>query len=222
MFDLTNLGDVKVWLGIAPAQTAADGQLATLITATSADFVRAIDRQDFCEDLYTEVRVGDGGIRMSLRHWPIAEIQSVNISGTAVVESPDKVAAGWYIDDDLDPERRNQLWMAGGSAFMDQASVVLTYTAGYASAPADVSQAVLEWVVERYKGRPGEGINSQREAGGEHVTYERSDAMPATTAQVVERYKREWPGLNKYREDRDYKITRINRTTTTTVAGPVK
>jgi hypothetical protein len=218
MVDLTELGDVKDWLGFTTAQTAADVRLGNLITSTSADFLRAIDRMDFMQDVYTEVRTGDGGNRILLRHWPVMQVTTLTVAGAAVTASANQVAAGFYIDMDMDIERRRHLWLTG-SSFTDTAPVVINYVAGYAAPPQDVSQAVLEWVCERFKGRPGQGIASQREAGGEHVTYERADSMPATTAAVVERYMRMWPSANKYRDDRDQKITRINRTTTETLAG---
>jgi hypothetical protein len=217
MVDLTDLGDVKDWLGFSTAQTAADVRLGNLITSTSADFLRAIDRMDFMEDVYTEARTGDGGNRLLLRHWPVTQITTLTVAATAVTASADQVAVGFYIDTDMDIERRRHLWLAG-SAFTDGASIVIGYVAGYAAPPQDVSQAVLEWVCERFKGRPGQGIASQREAGGEHVTYERADSMPATTAAVVERYLRTWPSTNKYRDDRNQKITRINSTTTTRIS----
>jgi hypothetical protein len=219
MIDLTDTGDLKAWLGIAPTQVQQDAMLDELVTATSADFLRAIDRSDFSADVYTEVRTGDGGDAIALWHWPIAAIQTVNVAAAPITASADKVAAGWYIDTDLDPERRFMLYLAGGDTFTDGASVVIAYTAGYSAAPADVAQAVLEWCAARFKGRPGQGLNSQREAGGEHVTYDRDAAMPANTARVVEKYKRTWPSLNKYSDDRDYRVTRINKTTTTTIAG---
>jgi hypothetical protein len=221
MVDLTELGDVKDWLGLPAAPGGADTRLGNLITSISADFLRAIDRMDFMQDVYSEVRTGDGGTRMLLRHWPVMQVQSLTVDGTAVTGSADQVAAGFYIDADMDIERRRHLWLAGGT-FTDEVPIVINYVAGYASPPQDVSQAVLEWVCERFKGRPGQGVNSQREAGGEHVTYERADSMPATTAAVVERYLRKWPSTDKYRDDRDQKVLRINRTTTQTIASPGK
>jgi hypothetical protein len=221
MMDLTELGDVKDWLGIPATQAGSDIRLGNLITSTSADFLRAIDRMDFLQDAYTEVRTGDGGTRMLLRHWPVMQVTELTVAAAAVVASTDRVAAGFYLDTDMDIERRRHLWLAG-STFTDDAPIVISYVAGYASPPQDVSQAVLEWVCERFKGRPGQGVNSQREAGGEHVTYERADSMPATTAAVVERYLRKWPSTDKYNTDRDYKVMRINRTTTQTIASPGK
>jgi hypothetical protein len=213
--DLTTLEDVKAWLAIA-----ADGSndvLTDLVSATSADFLRAISRTDFLTATYTEVREGDGNCRIAVRHWPITAIASISVSGTSLAVSPDRIAAGYYFEDELDPEHLNQIYLAGGEVFPDLAPVAITYTAGYADAPLDVAQAVIEWVCLRYKGRPGAGVNSQREAGGEHITYDKQAAMPDNTARVVEKYSRTMPSLDKRADDRADKVTRINRTYTETV-----
>jgi len=213
--DLTTFEAVKAWLAIPSAQTGSDVTLTGLVTSTSADFLRAIERTDFLTASYTEVREGDGNIRMAMRHWPVTAVTSLTVAGTAISASADKIASGYYLDEDLDPERINQLYLVG-SAFTDAAQVVVAYVAGYVEPPGDVVQAVIEWVADRYKGRPGAGVSSQREAGGEHVTYDREAPMPPTTAACVERYKRSWPSLDKRGDDRDYRVTRINRTFTQT------
>jgi hypothetical protein len=217
MPDLTSAGAVALWLSMDASSTAkAQSALATLVTATSADFLRAIDRTDFMQGAYSEVREGDGGTRLALRHWPIQSIASLTIGGTSVAEQASPTSSGWYIDSLLDPERLNQLYLGGGAVFTDAAQVVVNYTAGYPAVPNDVAQAVIEWVADRYKGRPGSNVASQRSAGGDHVTYEKKEgAMPATTALVIERYKRVWPTLDRRNEDRAYRVTRINRTYTT-------
>lgn len=215
MADLTDLAAVKAWLAIATS--GSDAILTALVTSTSADFLRAIERTDFAAADYTEVREGDGGSRLVMRHWPISSIASITVAGVALQVSPDKVAGGYYFDDGLDPERLNEIYLAGGDTFTDGAAVVVAYNAGYVDTPTDVAQAVVEWVAARYKGRPGAQLTSQREAGGEHVTYDREAPMPPTTAAVAERYKRCWPSLDKRNDDRDYRVTRINRTITTAV-----
>lgn len=215
MPDLTFASAVAQWMSLDAAATVkATPALATLVTSTSADFLRAIDRVDFMQTAYTEVREGDGGTNLALRHWPIQSVSSLTVSGTTVAALASPTSSGWYIDTQLDPERRNQLWLGGGAVYTDTAQVVINYIAGYDAVPADVAQAVIEWVADRYKGRPGANLASQRSAGGDHVTYEKEDAMPATTALVIERYQRKWANLDRRNEDRDYRVTRINRTYT--------
>lgn len=215
MPDLTTTAAVKAWLAIPSNQNGSDTIFDALVTSTSADFLRAIKRTDFLAADYAEVREGDGGSRLVMRHWPINTVATLKVGAATITASDDQVADGYYFDEDLDPERLNEIYLVG-SVFTDLATVQVAYNAGYAEVPEDVAQAVVEWVAARYKGRPGAQLNSQREAGGEHVTYDREAPMPPTTAAVAERYTRDWPSLDKRNDDRNYRVTRINRTYTTT------
>lgn len=208
MPDLTTLIDVKRWLAVSVTDSVADGILGALIAATSADFLRAIDRTDLLAAAYTEVRDGDGGNRLTLRHWPITAVTSVNIAGATVPASSDRITPGYYVESDLDAERRMYLRLTTG-AFTDGARIVVAYTGGYDAAPADVAQAVTDWVVARFKGRAGIGMTAQREPGGDQVTYDREAAMPPTTAATALRYKRTWPSVDQRNDDRNYRVTRI-------------
>jgi hypothetical protein len=218
MPDLTNLPDVCNWLAMPnPPLGAAATILPELITNTSADFLREVGRPDFLAADYTEVREGDGDVRMTMRHWPVNSVASVTVAGTGLAPSPDKIQDGYYIDTDLDPELRDQIWVNGG--ITDAAPVVAVYNAGYAGAPGDVAQAVTEWVADRYTNRTGSGKSSQRAAGGEHVTFEHEeDSIPAQVLRVIAKYKRSVPSLDKRQDDRDYRVTRINRTITERVS----
>jgi len=213
--DFVTIDALLAWLGMQnPAPGAAALNLPALITNTSSDFMREIGRTDFYPAVdYTEVRDGDGDVRMTLRHFPINTVASVTVSGTSLPPSPDKIQSGYYIDADLDPEQRNQLWVNGG--LTDAAPVVVVYNAGYTTPPADAVQAVLEWIADRYTERTGTGKSSQRAAGGEHVSYEHGeDSIPPQVQRVIEKYRRERPSLDKRQDDRDYRITRITKTTT--------
>ena len=217
MPDLTTLADLKSWLAIPVTQTGSDAALTSLVSATSEDFLRAIERTDLLTANYTEVREGDGGPRLALRHWPITAVTSLTIANAVVTASADQIAPGWYFDQTLDPEHQNQLYLAGLD-FTDGAVISLSYAAGYLVPPLDIAQAVIEWAADRFKGRPGALISSQREAGGEHVAYDKEGPMPATTEAVADRYRRTWPSLDKRQDDLDYRVTRITigkRSTTT-------
>lgn len=195
MPDLTTLPILKQWLPIPAATTAEDATLSRLITATSADFTRSTNRPDLLQATYTEVRSGDGGARMILYHWPITAITSLTVNSVAVLLSADKIAAGYYFDTDIDPERIWELYLVG-SAFTDNKPVQINYTAGYAAVPDDIEQAVIDWIVYRYKGRPNVGANQRRTAEGESVSVEQIDAPP-NVLQVIERYTRKFPQVNR-------------------------
>lgn len=213
--DLTTATAVYNWLGVGTSPPALMAAIVPdLITSCSADFLRELGRTDFYPaTTYTEVRDGDGDVRMTMRHKPINAITSVTIAGVAIPASPDKIQAGYYIDSDIDPELVDQLWVNGG--ITDGAAVVVVYSAGYATAPADVSQVVTEWVADRYTDRTGTGKSSQRAAGGEHVSYEHEeDEIPPQVMRVIEKYQRTRPSVDKRKDDRDYRITKITKTTT--------
>jgi len=212
--DLITLAQLNQWLGNPDEATDFDQALSDAITATSADFLRAIDRFDFLAEDYTEVREGDGGTHLCLRHWPINSVSALTVAGVGVSASSDGIATGYSIVQQPDPERLRDIFFVGGSTMRDGAAVSVTYNAGYVTPPTDVVQAVLEWVSLRWRGRQGTGITSQRDAGGEHVTYDAQAPAPPGTLAVIERYKRCWPNYNKRQDDRDYRVTRINRTTT--------
>src|SRR5215469_2923740 len=139
-YDLCQLSDVKAWLNVGTQQTTNDTLLAGLITSVSYDFLREISRLDFYPSAnYTEVREGDGGASMILRHWPLNEITSVTITvnsippvTTTIHASTDDVENGYWIDMDLDPEARWELFL-DGCTFTDLATVTVAYNAGYAN-----------------------------------------------------------------------------------------
>lgn len=198
--DLTTLPTLKLWLPIPPTTTAEDATLARLITATSGDFTRSTNRPDLLTTAYAaEVHQGDGGRRMIAFHWPITAVTTLTVGGAAVPASADKVAAGYYFDLDIDQERNRYLYLIGGT-FTDGAPVVLNYNAGYAAVPADIEQAIIDWIVYRYKGRPNVGANQRRTSEGEAVTVEQIDAPP-NVLQVIDRYTRKFPQVNRRYDD---------------------
>lgn len=196
MADLCQLNDVKAWLTIPSGVTANDSLLSRLITAVSFEFLREIGRMDFYPAAdYTETREGDGDVRMVLRHWPVNSITTLTINGAAVEESTDQIEAGYYIDTDLDPERRWELYLAGGFSFTDATPIVVTYNAGYTAVPADAAQAVIEWVAYRYKTQQWIGTTSAH-VQGESVQTQIA-VMPPTVQAVINRYRRVYPGLDQ-------------------------
>lgn len=182
--DLCVLADVKFWLGIATGVTTEDTQISRLISATSYDFLREIARPDFTPNAaYTENREGDGADRIILRHWPLNSITSVQIGITVLAGSD------YFIDTDLDPERRWELYLKSPKVFTDGAALIIVYNAGYAAVPGDVSQATIEWVALRHRSRSSIGQASKHLVQGESIQTPEID-IPASTKRVIERYRR--------------------------------
>ncbi|MDP9039835.1 MAG: hypothetical protein M3O02_11285 [Acidobacteriota bacterium] len=191
MADLTTLGAIKTWQGgLASTNTSADALLGSLITATSADFLRAIERPDLMSNSYTENRIGDGSCRMILRHWPVTSITSVTANGVAIPAQGVNVD-GWYLDTDADAERRFVLYLSGALTFPDGVRIPIRYVAGYESVPNDIAQAVTEWVVFRYNRKSSAGQTQTRTLEGENAHFEEF-AIPPNTQRVIAAYKRKY------------------------------
>jgi hypothetical protein len=193
--DLTTKDAVKAFLPVSATNTNDDTTITNLIKGCSADFLRATNRPDLLADDYTEVRQGDGGQRICLFHWPINTIATLTIAGVAIPVSANKIAPGYFFDQDIDPERSFNLYLIG-QAFTDTAVVKIEYNAGYDDTPFDVSQAVAEWVAQRYKQRPNLGTVIQRGAEGESLQQTEA-AAPANTQACIERYKRRIPSVSR-------------------------
>jgi hypothetical protein len=191
-------------MGTAPSSD--DNLITGLISAVSLDFMNEIKRPDFYPGQdYSEVREGDGGALMVLRHWPINSVASVQlVTGVSppafqtIPEATEDISAGWYFDEDVDPERRYELFMDGVVfVFNDTQLYLITYNAGYGNpnasppvlAPADAWQAVVEWTSYRYKNRQWIGQTSQHLAQGETVQTPESE-IPPNVKRIIERYRR--------------------------------
>jgi hypothetical protein len=215
--DLSTLATLKGWLPIKTSETADDATLTRLLTAVSMDFQRAVNRPDLLQADYMEVHPGDGAEHLVTFHWPIVAVTTLTIGSATIAASADKIAAGYYFDADIDPERRWQIYL-NGYLFADNKPVKLAYSAGYAqpgvtltagqiALPLDIEQAVLDWCAYRYKERPNVAIAQRRTAQGQEEQTELLDAPP-NVLQVIERYKRELPSLDRRAEERAERLAK--------------
>jgi hypothetical protein len=150
-------------------------------------------------------------------HWPITVITTLTIGGNAISESSNKIAPGWYLDQDIDPELTWNIYL-NGFAFTDGAAVALAYEAGYMqpgaavtppeiALPEDIEQAVLDWMSYRYKNRPNVTTTQRRSSEGESAQTEIIDAPPNVLS-VIERYTRERPSIDRRQEKRQEREAR--------------
>lgn len=215
--DLTTLATLKAWLPINASTTTDDATLERLITAVSMDFQRATKRPDLLLEDYTEVHQGDGSTRMIAFHWPIISIVSLTVGTLAITESADKIAPGWYIDSDIDPERIWNVYLIG-NCFGDGLPVEMEYSAGYVQPggtatdgeimlPEDIEQAVLDWCAYRYKMRPNVGATARRSTEGESSQIELLDAPP-NVLEVIERYMRKFPSIDRRGDEREERMAK--------------
>ena len=166
--DLTTLDNVKAWLGLSGDVTSSDSLLSALITAASGFVTQHLGR-DLTPASYTEVYDARGGRLLLLRQAPITGVQAVSFCGKTLTTEGDPIAGTpgfWFTD------RRLSLI---GERFPERGLVVVTYTAGYATLPPSLVQAVNELVGEAFRRRERIGQSSKSLGGQETVSFFTAD-----------------------------------------------
>jgi hypothetical protein len=166
---LCSIEAVKDHLNIDATDSTQDAQLNRVILATSANFLNMIRRPGFypsrnrttvieVDNWQTESRMED----LFLPHYPINSVTSVTINELVLPEldptTPDVL--GWVFDPTQPDEDRQKLtlrglywpifetWMSPRRPIYRPSPmrVTVVYNAGYTDVPADVEQAIVEWV----------------------------------------------------------------------------
>jgi hypothetical protein len=196
---LCNLSDVKNWLGLTNAND--DQLLTTLIANVSQAALSFLRRASLASASYTEKYDGTGTPTLALLNYPITAVSSLTINNMTIQASPDGVVTGYVFDDytlkliglggawDLAPA----FYGTPENFIKGFQNVAVSYTAGYASVPADISQALVEWCAFRYRARGWIGQKSKHLATGESVTFVDDNGMPEYVKHVLKHYKRRIP-----------------------------
>jgi len=169
--DLCALSDVTAWLqtGQNPFPSVDDALLTRLITAASQFIETWLQRQIAVSD-WIEVRDGNGGQRLAFANFPVSQVWSLSIDGLAIPPAP--AGGGFGAGYVFSP---TELALRGYVFTRRAQNVSVTYTAGYASVPADIAQACIELVCQRYRERTRIGEVSKSLMSGETVTYSQKD-----------------------------------------------
>jgi hypothetical protein len=193
--DLTTLANVKAWLSITTVTD--DSILSRLITAISGDTIAWLNRPILSAS-YTESRTGTGSNMIALANYPCTSFESLVIAGQPIVQSPDGIQAGYVFDDRF-------LYLVGNafasSTFPSAApgqfpkwpplGIKMAYTAGFATTPFEIEQAVIEWISLRYTERNRIGQQS-KSMQGEVVSFFIGD-MPASVKTILNNYRKVIP-----------------------------
>ncbi len=167
---LTTLGNVKQWLNLTTPDD--DALLTRLIEAASA-FVEGWVGRTLRLQTYSEERTGSGQHRLLLAHYPPCELYAVTVAGQHLPPGEVFTQGRWL-------NRRSGVFARG-------CPVQLRYSAGYASIPPDIEQAVIDLVALRYRERDRIGHQSKSLAG-ETVTFFIGELSPAARAVLI-RYR---------------------------------
>lgn len=193
--DLTTLANAKAWLNIS---TTTDDALLTRLVSSASQFVQSWLNRTIASANYTDSYTGSGSDTLALANYPCTAVSSLIIAGQTVSPSPGGMQAGYVFDDRF-------IYLIGNafasSAFPSAApnrfpkwppkGVQITYTAGYASTPPDIEQAVLELIALKYTDRQHFGQIS-KSLNGEVVSFFVGD-MPAGTKTLLTNYRKVIP-----------------------------
>jgi len=157
--DLTTLDQVKEYLRLP--ESDHDVLLARLITAASEWFRSQTDRK-ILASACTETWSGDGGTVRYLPEYPVTAIASLTVDGSAIAART--TGNGYVLDQDT-----GRVSLVGYTFTKGSLNCTATYTGGFAVAPPDVVQAVLEMVALRFKDRDHIGQSSAVLNGESHV-----------------------------------------------------
>jgi hypothetical protein len=181
MADLTTLAAVKAYGSIAGAEL--DAMLTALISRASAA-VENFLQGSVLSASYTETRHGTGGQAMLLAEYPVTAASTVTVNGQPIPKATAFGQTGWWLSD-------RTILLVGYSFARGRNNVQVTYTAGYATTPPDIEQAVIETVMLALKRRDHIDISSKALAG-ETISFITADLTPSAKA-VLSSYRRVAP-----------------------------
>ncbi len=178
--DLTDLASVEAWLSLQSGN-GSEALLSALITAAST-FVKSWLNRDILSTSYVERYRANGDRPIVLANGPVTAIAQVAWQGTTVTTAGDPIVGtpGIYFTD-----RALSLF---GYCLPRGDLVQVSYTAGYATVPADIKQVVNELVGEAFKRRDRIGQNSKTLGGQEVITFSPAD-MNATNKTLLQQYR---------------------------------
>lgn len=183
--DLTTLAEVKAYLNVTG--TTADVLLQSLITAVSQAMMNYCNRT-FQLQSYTETRDATGNTQWVMLNYPIVSVTSVSVNGNTIPPSTGFNGGGYGGRSGY----YNGVWSVmidGYCVPRGRRNVMIAYTAGYATIPADLDQACIETVALKYKQKDRIGISGSEGIDGQHITY-KDLAMSSSVILVLNQYKR--------------------------------
>lgn len=177
MADLTTLAAVKAYAGVVGS--ADDASLQSLITAYSAYVQQWMNRQILTAS-YTNTFSGKNNTAQMLPQYPVTAVSAVTVDGVAIPARTTPTGMGYFFDDD-------SVVLSGYTFSKGRSNVSISYTAGYATVPAEIAQAVNELVGLRYALKDKQGWSSKTLAG-ETVSLITGD-MPSSVKTILGNWK---------------------------------
>lgn len=197
--DLCEVADVLGYIGNT-SSTYAQEQIQQCVSAASLYILSACSVDNFNTADYSETYSGNGASRLFLRNWPVTGITALTINGVAITASTAWNTPGYTFD------KTSLILRPGTLAFPNTvpgiftkgiANVQVSYTAGFATIPADLAQAAIEIAANTYvKGQNPMKSSISSGVGGATGTVKFGPEITATAQQTICRYQRVWGTSN--------------------------
>lgn len=207
--DLTTVANIHAWLGI-PALTTGNDELFQMLVTAESQLIASYCNRQFISQSYSEVRDGSGTRILMLSQWPVTAVASVQINNTVVpyqsqfAQSVPFVTPGWNGWGGPIPTSfywtgrrivsRLGIWPEGS------ANLLVAYTGGYATLPADLVQAATELVAFRYKQSLRVGIGGGQGIDGQNVNFGGTGASGLSGTNMGDMPQSVKTALNQYRK----------------------
>lgn len=182
MAAFTTRANVKVALGIPAGTTRHDGKIDLYLDGIDNEMLGILGQSAITQTVYAEVYDVDGPRESSiqLRHWPATAVAALSNDDSLVA------AADYYIEQ----ETQSFVRLKGAGSFFanGRQKVSITYTAGYAAVPGDLTVAATLLVVSQVNGGAHAGLRDESSAGYAYTRPDGSIAfMPPEVASIVAR-----------------------------------
>ena len=178
---LATVEQVKGYLGMNCSQ---DDALLERLVVSASGYIQTWLNRELGLGQYTETLSGTDGATMMLKNTPVTDVSEVLINGLSIPLSTSAYMAG-YVFDDAHVALRGYRFSAG------MLNVSITYSAGYAQVPEEVTQACIEMVSMRYREKDRIGLTSKGLAG-ETIGFSQKD-MADSTRHILQQFRRVWP-----------------------------
>jgi hypothetical protein len=178
----TTLEGIRAQLRIEAGDVGDDSLLTQMGKDATAEMIAYLG-YDPNSTAYTERYHGKDKDRFTLRFTPVISITTLKVNENAVSAALDSNSSGYMFDPDT-----GTVYAIGGIFPRGVRNILVVYTAGYATIPADIVRACSEQVAYAYLSRERTGLRSMNIAQQTQV-YETGHLLERVQG-VLDRYKR--------------------------------
>ena len=167
-----------------PQLTTADGTALSALIAAASAAVEQWCAREFTSTAYTETHNGTGTCELMLRVFPVTTITKIETLDDDAVAT--EITSGNRVD-----KRTGLLRLTMEHFPVGHQNVVILYTAGFATIPADVQEAVVQLIAGLHNETQQNASASSERLGEYAVSYLSGDerGLPRTVRWLLSPYR---------------------------------